>query len=89
MGKDEKMEKTVSFLPLSQDEIVMVKKVLVAGGKLGKGLKVSRLDFQNAELKGKQFVMSVPPALVEEIKKNYAEALKELDAQDKKDEETT
>lgn len=75
MKDDNTSEKNVSLLPLSQEEITMIKKFIVSGGKLEKGQKLVPFLQKNAVQVGKQFVLSVPPSLAEELKRNYIEAL--------------
>lgn len=82
MKNDETSEESVSLLPLSPEEITMIKKVLVSGGKLEKGQEAIPFSYQKAVLKGKQFVMSVPASLLEELNKNYLEALSDHETQE-------
>ena len=76
MKKDDLSEDTIFLLSISQEDITLIKKFMISGGKMEEGQKAIPFYHKKAVQKGKQFVLSVPAFLVEEIKQNYFEALR-------------
>lgn len=87
MENDEHIEPEGYLYPISQDEIIMAKKVLLSRGKLDKQYRVTSFPFKTAKVIGQQFVISVPRTLVEDIKRNYEEALRTQDSTENEEDE--
>lgn len=67
LGKYIKPAEPIGLNSLSDSEAIMIKKMIIDGGK---NAKHKPLHFDSAVLKGKPLVMSVPKNLVEQIKAN-------------------
>lgn len=69
LGKYIKPAEPVNLNSLSDSEAVMIKKMLIDGGK---NVKHKPLNFDSAVLKGKPLTISVPKELVDRIRENRA-----------------
>lgn len=81
MGLDKyiKPVKTVKLGTVSKEEAVKIKEIIINGGE---GVEQRPFDFEVAKISGKQFTVSVPSELVEQLKKNRAIYLKSLKEKD-------
>lgn len=70
LGKYIKSENPVKLVPVSDEEAIMLKKVIITGGG---GVKYKPLDFKEAVSVGKPLVLSAPKEVVEQFRQNYKE----------------
>ena len=70
LGKYIKSEKPVKLVPVSDEEAIMLKKVIITGGG---GVKYKPLDFKEAVSVGKPLVVSAPKEVVDQLRQNYKE----------------